>query len=93
MPKPVKKFIAFWVNIKAFFRKLAAQLYIEGVDFFLFAFFDHEIHNFAVGDGARGAFSAVAAELGYRIFGDKRPDALAVCEQLKSSPQAVTELF
>lgn len=38
MPKPVKKFIAFWVNTV------------------------------------------------YRIFGDKRPDALAVCEQLKSSP-------
>ena len=51
-------------RLKAFFGKLAAQLYIEGVDFFLFAFFDHEIHNFAVGDGARGAFSAVAAELG-----------------------------
>ena len=29
----------------------------------------------------------------YRIFGDKRPDALAVCEQLKSSPQAVTEVI
>ncbi len=45
MPKPVKKFIAFWVNTV------------------------------------------------YRIFGDKRPDALAVCEQLKSSPQAVTEVI
>ena len=45
MPKPVKKFIAFWVNTV------------------------------------------------YRIFGDRRPDSLAVCEQLKSSPQAVTEVI
>lgn len=45
MPKPAKKFIAFWVNTV------------------------------------------------YRIFGDKKPDSLAVCEQLKSSPQADTDVI
>lgn len=44
MPKPLKKFTAFWVNFV------------------------------------------------YRIFGDKKPDSLAVCEQLKSMPEAETEL-
>jgi len=43
MPKPVKKFIAFWVNTV------------------------------------------------YRIFGDKKPDSLTVCEQLKSAPQTDAE--
>ena len=29
----------------------------------------------------------------YRIFGDKKPDSLTVCEQLKSLPDAETEVI